>query len=215
MQKEGIFISQFENTFIIYRANLQKELRGFLDCDHATSEGEVAEEQLVTVDEEAFDEAERYLGYYVQATNLGDSAKDLYLASRMRWQIEYCFRTMKTNLNCFPIYLKTKDHVIGHFTVVCLALQTLRYMMYRLYQEEGHRTEKLGRADGSIVTMDSVIAELRNMTGRKFFAKEGYYFINGSKKTDMSTLMAKAFKLSLTKQVLRIDRLEEYSGLKL
>jgi hypothetical protein len=31
----------------------------------------------------------------------------------------------------------------------------------------------------------------------------------------MSTLMAKAFKLSLTKQVLRIDRLEEYSGLKL
>ena len=23
MQKEGIFISQFENTFIIYRANLQ------------------------------------------------------------------------------------------------------------------------------------------------------------------------------------------------
>ena len=194
---------------------IPKELRGFLDCDHATSEGEVAEEQLVTVDEEAFDEAERYLGYYVQATNLGDSAKDLYLASRMRWQIEYCFRTMKTNLNCFPIYLKTKDHVIGHFTVVCLALQTLRYMMYRLYQEEGHRTEKLGRADGSIVTMDSVIAELRNMTGRKFFAKEGYYFINGSKKTDMSTLMAKAFKLSLTKQVLRIDRLEEYSGLKL
>ena len=24
MQKEGIFISQFENTFIIYRANLQQ-----------------------------------------------------------------------------------------------------------------------------------------------------------------------------------------------
>lgn len=133
----------------------------------------------------------------------------------MRWQIEYCFRTMKTNLDCFPVYLTTSSHIVGHFTVVCLALQTLRYMMYRLYQEEGHATEKLGRAEGSAVTMDSVIDELRSMTGRKFFAKEGYYFINGCRKNDMNVLMAKAFGLSLTKQVLKIDRLEEYSGLKL
>lgn len=195
--------------------SVPKELKGFLNCDHATAEGEAAEKQVLSINEKAFAEAEKYLGYYVQATNLGDPAKDLYQASRMRWQIEYCFRTMNTNLDCFPVYLTTSSHIVGHFTVVCLALQTLRYMMYRLYQEEGHATEKLGRAEGSAVTMDGVIDELRRMTGRKFFAKEGYYFINGCRKNDMNVLMAKAFRLSLTKQVLKIDRLEEYSGLKL
>lgn len=122
---------------------------------------------------------------------------------------------MKTNLDCFPVYLTTSSHIVGHFTIVCLRSRRSAILMYRLYQEEGHATEKLGRAEGSTVTMGSVIDELRRMTGRKFFTKEGYYFINGCKKNDMSVLMAKAFRLSLTKQVLRIDRLEEYSGLKL
>ena len=49
---------------------LPKELRGLAKVDKATKEGEVAEVQIVSVDEEAFNEAERFAGYYVQATNL-------------------------------------------------------------------------------------------------------------------------------------------------
>lgn len=195
--------------------SVPRELRGYMSCSHATADGEVAEEQVLSIDEDAFREAEKYLGYYVQATNLGDDAKELYETSRMRWQIEYCFRTMKTNLGCFPVYMTTTDHIVGHFTVVFLALQTLRYMMYRLYQTEGHETEKLGRAEGSIVTADRVLEELRNMRGRKFHAQEGFYFINGCAKNEMNSLMTKAFGLSLTKEVLKIEELEKYSGLRL
>lgn len=87
--------------------------------------------------------------------------------------------------------------------------------MYKLYKEEGYSKEKLGRAPKSIVTVDSVLEELRNMRGRKFYAQEGYDFINGSKKNDMNILMTKAFGLSLTKQVIKLEKIEEYSGLKL
>ena len=48
---------------------LPKELRGLAKVDKATKEGEVAEVQIVSVDEEAFNEAERFAGYYVHATN--------------------------------------------------------------------------------------------------------------------------------------------------
>ncbi len=195
--------------------SVPKDLQGYLTCVNTTSNGEIAEVQNRSIDEEAFKEAEKYLGYYVQATNLGNPTKELYQISRMRWQIEYCFRTMKTCLDSRPIYLTTETHIKGHFTLVFLALQTLRYMMYKLYKEEGNDKVKLGRAEKSIVTVDAVLEELRNMRGRKFHAQEGYDFINGSKKNEMNILMAKAFGKSLTKQVMKKDKLEEYSGVKL
>lgn len=194
---------------------LPKELRGYAKVDKATEQGEVAEIQVISVDEKAFEEAERFAGYYVQATNLGDPAQELYATSRMRWQIEYCFRTMKTNIDARPIYLTKTEHIKGHFTVVFLALQTLRYMMYELYSAEGNRDVVLGRADGSIVTVDAVMEELRSMNGRILPTQEGRKIVLGAQKNDLNKLMAKAFGLSLTKQFLKIDVLEKYSGLKI
>ena len=194
---------------------LPKELRGLAKVDKATKEGEVAEVQIVSVDEEAFNEAERFAGYYVQATNLGDPAQELYITSRMRWQIEYCFRTMKTNIDARPIYLTKTNHIKGHFTIVFLALQTLRYMMYKLYAAEGNKDVVLGRAKEYIVTVDNVMEELRSMKGRILPTQEGRDIVLGAQKNELNMLMAKAFGLSLTKQFLKIDALEKYSGLKI
>lgn len=194
---------------------IPKELRGFAKTDSVTKDGEIAEVQIVSADEDAFREADRFAGYYVQATNLGGDAEELYEASRMRWQIEYCFRTMKTNIDARPIYLTTEAHIKGHFTVVFLALQTLRYMMHRLYDAEGNKGCVLGRARDSIVTVESVMEELRRMKGIVLTAEEGFEFAVGTRKSRMNMLMAKAFGKSMTKQCLRIDDLEAYSGLRL
>lgn len=189
---------------------IPKELKAFADCDFVTKDGEIAKVKSVTINEEAFKEASELAGIYVQATNLGDDPKDIYYVSRMRWQIEYCFRTMKTNLNCVPVYLKTTDHIIGHFTLVFLSLQILRSMMYKLYKEEGNKDEVLGRAKDSIVTVDAVIDELRSLRGRKLHAQEGYDFYLGAQKNKMNKLMAKAFGMSMTKQVILIEKIEKY-----
>ena len=194
---------------------IPKELRGYAKVDKTTKDGEVSEVQVVSVDEKAFGEAERFAGYYVQATNLGNPAKELYETSRMRWQIEYCFRTMKTNIDARPVYLTKTEHIKGHFTVVFLALQTLRYMMYKLYEAEGNKDRVLGRADGSVVTADAVMEELRSMEGRILPTQDGRKVVLGARKDELNMLMAKAFGLSLTKQFLKMDALEEYSGLKM
>ncbi len=194
---------------------IPKELRGFAKAESATKDGEPADVQIVSVDEDAFAEAKRFAGYYVQATNLGDASRDLYSVSRMRWQIEYCFRTMKTNIDARPIYLTTSDHIRGHFTVVFLALQTLRYMMHRMYEAEGNGGKVLGRAEESKVTADAVMEELRRIKGAVLLAEEGFEFAIGARKNDMNILMAKAFGKSMTKQCMRLDELESYSGLNL
>ena len=194
---------------------LPKELSGYAKVEHATKDGEVADVQVVSADEAAFAEAERFAGYYVQATNLGDPAADLYAVSRMRWQIEYCFRTMKTNLDARPIFLTDTAHIRGHFTVVFLALQTMRYMMYRLYAAEGNGDRVLGRAENSIVTAEAVMEELRRMRGRILPTEEGREVVLGAEKNELNMLMAKAFGMSMSKQFLKIDALEKYSGLKI
>ncbi len=90
---------------------------------------------------------------------------------------------MKTCLDSRPIYLTTEEHIRGHFTVVCLALQTLRFMMYRLYREEGHATEKLGRACSSMVTAEAVLEELRNMREEGFTRRKDTTSSTGRERT--------------------------------
>ena len=73
----------------------------------------------------------------------------------------------------------------------------------------------LGRAKESIVTVDNVMEELRSRKGRILPTQEGRDIVLGAQKNELNMLMAKAFGLSLTKQFLKIDVLEKYSGLKI
>ena len=190
---------------------IDRDYRKYADVDHVTRDGEVATKAVVSINDQAVEEDRKYAGYYVQATNLGDDCMELFALSRMRWQIEYCFRTMKTQFRSRPIYLTDENHIIGHFTLVFLALQTMKYMMYRLYRMQGHTKCVLGRADtGGLITIDSVVEELRNLRGVRMRADEGFDFVMGAPKNDLNMLMAKAFGFSLTKQMIRMDRLRDY-----
>lgn len=51
------------------------------------------------LDEERIKEEEQYDGFYAIATNLADNAKDIIEISQKRYQIEDCFRIMKTNFD--------------------------------------------------------------------------------------------------------------------
>ena len=65
------------------------------------------------------------------------------------------------------------------------------------------------------MTVDNVMEELRSMKGRILPTQEGRDIVLGAQKNELNMLMAKAFGLSLTKQFLKIDALEKYSGLKI
>ena len=56
------------------------------------------------IDEEKIREEEKYDGYYAVATNLEDPARDVLAVFGKRYQIEDCFRIMKTSFDARPVF---------------------------------------------------------------------------------------------------------------
>ena len=52
---------------------------------------------------------------YVQ-TCFDDDVADILKVSEGRWQIEDCFRTMKTDFEARPVYLNREDRIKAHFS---------------------------------------------------------------------------------------------------
>ena len=75
------------------------------------------EEVIYVLDEEKIHEEERYDGYYAVATNLQDPAKDILNIIHKRYQIEECFRIMKTNFDARPVYHRNPERIKAHFMI--------------------------------------------------------------------------------------------------
>ncbi|MEG0491723.1 MAG: transposase, partial [Clostridia bacterium] len=72
--------------------------------------------------EEVFD------GFYALCTNLGDPVQEIVKVNQRRWEIEECFRIMKTEFKARPVYLSRDDRIKAHFTTCFLALIVYRYL---------------------------------------------------------------------------------------
>lgn len=105
------------------------------------------------IDEEKIKEEEKYDGFYAIATNLDavHDYKDIININSQRYQIEDCFRILKTNFEARPAYESLKEHIIGHFTTCYTAL-----LIYRLLEV------KLNK-NGQHFTTEEIIENLKNM----------------------------------------------------
>lgn len=106
-----------------------------------TKDGEAADVHYF-LDVERIAEEERYDGLYAVCTDLlDDPAKDILKVSEGRWQIEECFRIMKTDFEARPVYLSREDRIKAHFLTCFLALVVYRYLEKDL--GEGFTCEQL------------------------------------------------------------------------
>ncbi len=65
---------------------------------------------LYYLDEEKIAQEARYDGFYAVCTDLfEDSPEDILKVSEGRWQIEACFRIMKTDFAARPVYLHRSE----------------------------------------------------------------------------------------------------------
>ena len=72
-------------------------------------------------------EEEKYDGLYAICTDLlDDDPKDILKVSEGRWQIEDCFRTMKTDFSAQPVNVRREDRIKAHFLCCFIALFILR-----------------------------------------------------------------------------------------
>ena len=100
----------------------------FIGTTAVTKEGETADIQHY-LDEHKISEESQYDGLYAVCTDLlDDEVSDILKVSEGRWQIEDCFRTMKTDFEARPVYLTRKDRIKAHFLTCFLALLHFRLL---------------------------------------------------------------------------------------
>lgn len=97
-----------------------------------TKEGEAADIQHYLDEGKISDEA-RYDGLYAVCTDLlDDEVSDILKVSEGRWQIEECFRIMKTDFSARPVYLQDENRIKAHFLICFLALTLYRFLEKKL-----------------------------------------------------------------------------------
>ncbi|MFQ7526848.1 MAG: IS1634 family transposase [Mediterraneibacter gnavus] len=85
------------------------------------------------LDENKISEEGQYDGFYAVCTDLlDDEVDDILKVSEGRWQIEECFRIMKTDFSARPIYLQDENRIKAHFLICFLALTIYRFLEKKL-----------------------------------------------------------------------------------
>lgn len=103
----------------------------FIKKTNTTKEGEVAEQTFLELDEEAIDNEAMYDGLYGIVTVLEDDVKDIIAVAEGRWEIEECFRIMKSDFEARPAFVSSKESILGHFLTCYTALFFLRLLEHK------------------------------------------------------------------------------------
>ena len=93
-----------------------------------TGEGEAAKIHHY-LDTDKISEETLHDGLYAVATDLlDDNVADILKVSEGRWQIEECFRIMKTDFEARSVYLQNETRIKAHFLSCFLALVVYGYL---------------------------------------------------------------------------------------
>ena len=100
----------------------------FIEKTAVTPEGEEADIKY-SLDENKIAEETLYDGLYAVCTDLlDDNVANILKVSEGRWQIEECFRIMKTDFSARPVYLQDENRIQAHFLICFLALTIYRFL---------------------------------------------------------------------------------------
>lgn len=150
------------------------DVKRFLKRVVKTKSGETAAVEYI-LDEEKITEEEKYDGYYAVATNLSDPAKDILAISNKRYQIEDCFRIMKTNFDGRPVNHRLRERIKAHFLICYTALLVYRLLEVKLDDQGTH------------ITAEDLITTLKNMNVANIHDMEYMALYDGSKTLDALT----------------------------
>ena len=168
----------------------QNDPKRFIKTDHSTKDGEVAEKAVSYIDQTVIDSEEKYDGFYAVCTNLDDSISNIVRVNKRRWEIEECFRIMKTDFEARPVYLKRQDRILAHFITCFIALIVYRYLERKLENK---------------YTIDQIIPTLQEMDFMKYEGK-GYQPVYT--RTELTDALHEAFGFCTSKQIVPIAKMK-------
>ncbi len=167
----------------------QNDPKRFIKTDHTTKDGEVAEKSVNYIDESIISDEEKYDGFYAVCTNLDDSVSSIVKANKRRWEIEECFRIMKTDFEARPVYLSRQDRILAHFITCFIALIVYRYLEKKL---------------GDNYTVDQILPTLQEMDFMKYEGK-GYQPVYT--RTELTDALHEAFGFCTSKQIVPVAKM--------
>lgn len=147
----------------------------FITQDHCTPEGELAKQTFTYLDEEQILEEERYDGFYAVCTNLEDDVPAIIKINQKRWEIEECFRIMKSEFKARPVFLSRKDRITAHFMTCFTSLIIFRILERKL---------------GDDFTCEEMIKTLRAM---RMMIAPGEGYIPAYTRTNLTDALHEAF----------------------
>lgn len=106
----------------------QNDFRRFISSTNVTNDGEIAEKTLYELNKDIIAKEKTYDGFYAVCTNLDEDGATITKINNRRWEIEECFRIMKSEFKARPVYLSRDDRIKAHFTTCFLALILYRYL---------------------------------------------------------------------------------------
>lgn len=120
----------------------------FIGKTAVTEDGEIAKIENY-LDTDKIENESLYDGMYAVTTDLlDDDVKNILKVSEGRWEIEECFRIMKTDFEARPVYLQDEIRIKAHFLICFLSLVIYRYLEKSL---------------GNIYTCETILDKLKTM----------------------------------------------------
>ena len=153
----------------------QNDYKRLIKKTHCTSEGEIAEKDIYCIDNDLIAAEEAFDGFYAVCTNLEDEASEIVRVNKRRWEIEDCFRIMKSEFKARPVFLSRDDRIEAHFMTCFISL-----IIYRLLEK------KLGEK----YTCHDILKNLKEMD---FYQIKGEGYIPTYSRNDLTDDLHEAF----------------------
>lgn len=108
------------------------DCKRFITQTSCTSTGEIADKTAFSLNNEAIANEAKFDGFYAVCTNIPDETSEIIKINKKRWEIEECFRIMKTEFKARPVYLSDDERIKAHFLTCFLALLIFRLLESKL-----------------------------------------------------------------------------------
>lgn len=136
--------------------------KSLIEKVHTTTKGDVATKTRAFINQDKVDSDAEYDGFYCTATNLFKeecSIEEIVAMSQRRWEIEECFRIMKTELKSRPFYHNKDSRIAAHFQTCYMALLLIRGVERKIAQ---NNPENLRYPNGKY-TVPQILDAIRNI----------------------------------------------------
>ncbi len=142
------------------RPKNQNDPHRFIGKEVMTEDGEACTKEVPYLKTDVIAEEEKYDGFYAVCTNLDDmNVAEVIHINKKRWEIEECFRIMKTEFKARPVYLQREDRIKAHFLTCFISLFIYRLLEKRLSEQ---------------YTCEDIVHTLRDMNMYRPGEKRGY-----------------------------------------